>query len=92
MPKDNDEDTSNTDPEQQVSKPKKSSLSKVKKTLKAKKDVGVIIQIKGQDGNLQTYEETKSDSRSSSRSEKENLTEAKEKKLKKKTTGTKGVI
>jgi len=67
-------------------------LSKVKKTLKAKKDVGVIIQIKGQDGNLQTYEETKSDSRSSSRSEKENLTEAKEKKLKKKTTGTKGVI
>jgi hypothetical protein len=54
MPKDNDDDTSNTDPEQQTPsvKPKKSALSKVKKTLKTKKDVGVIIQIKGQDGNL----------------------------------------
>ncbi|CDW78606.1 UNKNOWN [Stylonychia lemnae] len=94
MSKDNDdeEDSSSADQMQLPNqKPKKSGLSKIKKNVKSKKDVGVIIQMKGQDGNLQTYEESKDKSRSSSRSEKENKTEIKDKKIKKKTT-SKGVI
>eukprot|EP00347_Sterkiella_histriomuscorum_P021277 403334569 len=71
------ETSSNKDGIIEIKKPK---ALKKKPFKKVKKEVGVVIQIKGQDGSLTTYNEESKDSCDSSRSEKENQDAIKPKK------------